>query len=178
MLQKVQSKLYNEMLSNLSTSLFRTSLIARCQRFGVDLIKVNPAFTSVIGMINFMQRYGLNSGTSAAVVIARRAMKLSEKIPQCLSRPEDRDRHSWSVWNRVARHIKLDRISRTRLFQWTKALGDILTLSLDKAEHSPSLLVAIETGESENPDFVPLRYHQSPTGEVRPDGHVQLCLDF
>jgi hypothetical protein len=33
------------------------------------------------------------------------------------------------------------------------------------------LLVDIETGEQENP-------HQSPRGEVRPDGNVQLCLDF
>lgn len=61
-----ESKLYNEMLSNLSTSLFRTTLESRCRRFGVELIKVNPAFTSVIGMIKFMLKYGLNSGTSAA----------------------------------------------------------------------------------------------------------------
>jgi hypothetical protein len=47
-----------------------------------------------------------------------------------------------------------------------KALEGILTLSPDKAEHQPSSLVAIGTGESENPDFVPLRYHQSPMGEV------------
>jgi IS605 OrfB family transposase len=166
-----QSKLYNEMLSNLSTGLFKTSLESRCRRYGVELIKVNPAFTSIIGMIKFMSRYGLNSGTSAAMSIARRAMKLSEKIPQCLATPEDEARHSWSAWNRVARFLKLHRISRSRLFQWTKALGDILTSSPDETEHSPSLLVAIETGKSQNP-------HQSPKGEVRPDGHVQLCLDF
>jgi len=45
-----ESKLYKEMLSNLSTGLFRTSLESRCRRFGVELIKVNPAFTSVIGV--------------------------------------------------------------------------------------------------------------------------------
>jgi IS605 OrfB family transposase len=133
-----ESKLYNEMLSNLSTGLFRTSLESRCKRFGVELIKVNPAFTSVIGMIKFMGKYGLNSGTSAAMVIARRAMNLREEIPQCLATPEDEARHVWSAWNRVARHIKLHRISRPRLFQWMKALGDILTLPLGKTEHSPS----------------------------------------
>jgi hypothetical protein len=53
------------MLSNLSRALFRTTLESRCQRFRVELIKVNPAFTSVIGMIKFMAKYGLNSGTSA-----------------------------------------------------------------------------------------------------------------
>jgi IS605 OrfB family transposase len=122
-----ESKLYNEMLSLLSTSLFKTSLESRCRRYGVELIKVNPAFTSVIGMIKFMPRYGLNSGTSAAMAIARRAMNLREAIPQCLATPEDEARHVWSVWNRVARFLKLHRIPRTRLFQWTTALEGILT---------------------------------------------------
>ncbi|MCL1473722.1 transposase [Argonema antarcticum] len=162
--------LYNEMLSNLSTSIFRTSLESRCRRHGVELIKVNPAFTSIIGMIKFMAKYGLNSGTSAGMVIARRAMNLTEKPPHCLVRPEDLTKHHWSVWNRVARFIKQHHIPRTQLFQWVKTFEGILTLSLvDKTEHSPSLSVAIETGESENP-------HQSPRGEVRQDGNVPLCL--
>jgi IS605 OrfB family transposase len=166
-----ESKLYNEMLSNLSTSLFKTSLESRCRRYGVELIKVNPAFTSVIGMIKFMPKYGLNSGTSAAMAIARRAMNLGEKLPQCLATPEDEARHVWSAWNRIARFLKRHNIPRTRLFQWMTALEGILTLPLGETEHYPSPPVDIETGESENPP-------QSPKGEVRPDGHVQLCLDF
>jgi IS605 OrfB family transposase len=166
-----ESKLYNEMLSNLSTGLFRTSLESRCRRFGVELIKVNPAFTSVIGMIKFMSKYGLNSGTSAAMAIARRAMNLSEKMPKCLATPEDEARHIWSAWNRVARFLKQHCIPRTRLFQWMKALEGILTVPSCTAEHQPSLQIDIETGESTNP-------RQSPMGEVRPDGNVQLCLDF
>jgi hypothetical protein len=166
-----ESKLYNEMLSNLTTGLFRTSLESRCRRFGVELIKVNPAFTSVIGMIKFMSKYGLNSGTSAAMAIARRAMNLSEKIPLGLATPEDEARHIWSAWNPVARYLKLHRIPRTRLFQWMKALEGILTAPSGTAEHQLSSPVDIGTGESSNP-------HQSPRGEVRPDGNVQLCLAF
>jgi hypothetical protein len=137
----------------------------------VELIKVTPAFTSVIGMIKFMSKYGLNSGTSAAMAIARRAMNLSEKIPKCLATPEDEARHVWSVWNRIARFLKQHHIPRARLFQWTKALGGILTALPGTAEHQPSSRVDIGTGESTNP-------HQSPRGEVRPDGNVQLCLDL
>lgn len=166
-----ESKLYNEMLSNLSTGLFRTALESRCRRFGVELLTVNPAFTSVIGMIKFMALYGLSSGTSAAMAIARRAMNLSERIPKCLATPEDEARHVWSQWNRVARFLKLHRISRTRLFQWMNALEGILTVPQGTAEHQPSLPVDIGTGELTNPC-------QSPKGEVRPDGYVQLCLDF
>lgn len=138
-----ESKLYNEMLSNLSTSLFKTTLESKCKRHGIELLKVNPAFTSIIGMISYMAKYGLNSGTSAAMVIARRALNLSEKIPKCLLRPEDQDKHSWSSWNRVARFIKLHKIKRTQLFQWKKVLEGILIM-----EHSPSLLVNIEKGDT------------------------------
>ncbi len=40
-----KSKVYNAMLSNLSTGMFREAILSRCRRFGVELIKVNPAFT-------------------------------------------------------------------------------------------------------------------------------------
>ncbi|MGB3510120.1 MAG: IS200/IS605 family accessory protein TnpB-related protein [Microcoleaceae cyanobacterium] len=40
-----EGKVYNEMLSNLSTGMFRETILSRCRRFGVELIKVNPAFT-------------------------------------------------------------------------------------------------------------------------------------
>ncbi|MBR8829802.1 MAG: hypothetical protein N5P05_001243 [Chroococcopsis gigantea SAG 12.99] len=150
-----ESKLYNEMLSNLSTDLFRTTLESRCKRYGVQLIKINPAFTSIVGMLKFMSRLGLNSGTSAAMSIARRAMNLSEKLPSCLEQPEDRDKHAWSSWNRVARYIKSHRIRRTQLFQWTKALKGILTVP-DTAEHQPLMPVNIEIGEHKNPHHSPM----------------------
>lgn len=153
-----ESSLYNEMLSNLSTDLFRTTLESRCKRFGVQLIKVNPAFTSIIGMVKFMNRLGLNSGTSAAMSIARRAMNLSERLPPRLERPEDRDKHIWSSWNRVARYVKSHRIRRSQLFQPTKALKGILTV-LDTAAHQPLMPVIIEMGEPEKP-------HHSPMGVV------------
>jgi len=40
-------------------------------------------------MIKFMALYGLTSGTSAAMAIARRAMHHSERLPKWLQRPED-----------------------------------------------------------------------------------------
>ncbi|NES05751.1 MAG: IS200/IS605 family element transposase accessory protein TnpB [Okeania sp. SIO2F4] len=144
-----ESKVYNEMLSNLATGMFRKALESCCRRFGIELIKVNPAFTSVIGMVNYMAKYGLNSGTAAGLVIGGRALKLSEKIPKCLLRPEDVNKHDWSHWRRVASFIKLHCIRRTQLFQGRKALEGILTHSL-WAEHQLSVQVHIETGEPRN----------------------------
>jgi IS605 OrfB family transposase len=161
-----ESKVYNEMLSNLSTSMFRETLTSRCNRYGIELYLENPAFTSIIGMIKFMSRYGLNSGTAAAMVIARRAMGYSERAPQCLVRPEDRARHSWTTWNRLARFLKNNKIRRSKLFNWMKTLGDFLVDSdISKTGSSPSLAssqLSIEHGKSPSPDP---RYDQ-------------LCLGF
>ena len=129
------SSAYNSMLSNLSTGMFREALESRCQRSGIGLHKVNPAFTSVIGMIKFMGRYGLNSGTAAAMTIARRAMGYSERAPQCLVRPEDRARHSWTTWNRVSRYLKSNKVRRSQLFNWMKTLEDIILVGSDGGTH-------------------------------------------
>ncbi len=125
-----ESKAYNEMLSNLATGLFRECLESRCKRYGVQLIKVNPAFTSVIGMIKFMARYGLTSGTAAAMCIARRAMNHSERLPKWLQRPEDlRSRSPWHGWNALSRFMRNNSIRRHQLFEPTKALEGYLRLA-------------------------------------------------
>ena len=164
------SSSYNSMLSNLSTAMFREALVSRCQRYGIGLIRVNPAFTSVIGMIKFMPRYGLNSGTAAAMTIARRAMSYSERAPKCLVRPEDLARHSWTTWNRISRFLKNNKIRRSKLFDWTKTLGDILVSSdVDEMASRPSLASSQSSriqGKSPSPD---------PKQEKN---FVQLCLGF
>lgn len=164
------SKAYNSMLSNLSTSIFKEALTSRCDRYGIKLFCVNPAFTSIIGMIKFMPRYGLNSGTAAAMVIARRAMNLSERAPSCLVRPEDRARHSWTTWNRVARYLKSNRVRRCQLFDWMKTLEAILVSSdINQTGSSPSLASSQlnrKQGKSPSPD------------PMQSTDYVQLCLGF
>ena len=165
------SRAYNSMLGNLSTSMFAEALISRCNRDGIGLYKVNPAFTSVIGMIKFMPRYGLNSGTAAAMCIARRAMNMSERAPNCLVRPEDRARHPWTTWNRVSRYLKSNRVRRCQLFNWMKTLEDVLIISDDsKTDIIPSLaskqLNRNISGKSPSPD------------PIHGTDYVQLCLGF
>ena len=52
---------YSRMLSNFSYSSFRQLLESRCQRRGIQLILVNPAYSSLIGLAKFMKQYGLSS---------------------------------------------------------------------------------------------------------------------
>lgn len=150
-----ESKQYNSMLSNLATGLFETSIESRCQRRGVELKKVNPAYTSVIGMINFMAPLGLNSGTAAAMAIARRGLNLNEDAPMCLTKPEDLVRHSWCTWRLVSNYLKLNRTRRHQLFQWKKTLKGFI----EKINENPFKPVSIGKGESKN-------HSQSPMANV------------
>ena len=43
---------------------------------------MNPAFSSVIGRVKFMERYGLSVHQAAALVLARRLLGCSERIPR------------------------------------------------------------------------------------------------
>ncbi len=98
---------YSRMLSNFAYSSFTQMLEARCQKFGIQLIKVDPAYSSVQGLTKFVAMYGLNSGTAAALVLARRALRKSERLPRVLhvtlKKPVDSFRHVWGAWSVVAR---------------------------------------------------------------------------
>ena len=172
------STAYNSMLSNLSTLMFKDALASRCKRYGIGLISVNPAFTSVIGMIKFMPRYGLNSGTAAAMTIARRAMKMSERAPHCLVRPEDRARHSWTTWNRVARYLKSNKIRRSQLFDWMKTLEDIVLVRSDNEDvgdiNKTDSFPSPASSQSKNNST-----RNSPCPKpIQSTGYVKLCLGF
>ncbi len=48
----------------------------------MELVGVNPAFGSVIGRVKFMERYGLSVHQAAGLVLARRLVGCSERIPR------------------------------------------------------------------------------------------------
>ena len=116
------SQKYNRMLSGLVYDGLRSALVARAEKRGVKVIFKNPAFTSVIGMVKYMGRYGLNSAFSAAMVIARRAIGFSEKVPQqwlnilFSSQPVDCDEKSWKLWRKISSLLKKYGIRRNDLF--------------------------------------------------------------
>lgn len=69
---------YSRMLSGLTYSTFKSMLISRARRYGVEVKAVNPAFTSLIGHFKFMKQYGLSSHRAAAMVIARRGLEFKK----------------------------------------------------------------------------------------------------
>jgi len=117
------SNRYARMLSSFVFSKFRDFLESRASRNGVRVYKVNPAFTSVIGRVKYASKYGLTVHHAAALVIARRLCRFSERAPSgcrnevlipnnkgghvTFSLPvRNRGKHVWSFWRRVSRKLK------------------------------------------------------------------------
>lgn len=120
------SKSYNRMLSGFIYDKFRAFLVARAEKFGVEVKFVSPYLTSIIGMLKYMQRYGMNSATAAAYVIARKTMGFREKIPprfnlKSSASPED-DKDGYGVWLSFSKAMSLHKVSRHRLFDLSTVL--------------------------------------------------------
>lgn len=77
-----ESRKYSRMLSGFAYSKFKNMLKAKASKQGVEVIEVNPAYTSIIGQVKFMKRYGLSSHGSAACVIARRGLGFKIEKPK------------------------------------------------------------------------------------------------
>jgi IS605 OrfB family transposase len=122
-LKENSSNRHARMLSSFVYSQFEHRLESRAYRYGVRVYKVNPAFTSVIGRVKFASMYGLTVHHAAALVIARRICRFSERAPPSyrnkvlipnnkgghvtFSLPaRNRGKHVWSFWRRVSRKLK------------------------------------------------------------------------
>ena len=77
-----ESRKYSRMLSSFSYGKIKACLLSRGYRQGVEVHQVNPAYSSVIGRVKFMERYGLSVHQAAALVLARRLLGCSERIPR------------------------------------------------------------------------------------------------
>ena len=104
-----QGKGYAKMISSFAYSKFAELVHSKAKLSAIQVIEVNPAYSSLIGMVKFMSLYGLNSGTSAALVLARRSLRLSERLPRvcnALVQPEDCAKHVWTYWGRISKLLK------------------------------------------------------------------------
>ena len=70
---------YNRMMSSLVTAKFLRILTLRCAEKGIEIIKVNAAYTSLIGRIKYGNETQFNVHHGAAMMIARRGMKLTDR---------------------------------------------------------------------------------------------------
>jgi len=113
---KEQSKQLARMLSGWAYAEFFKLLSAICANRGIPIKTVNPAFSSLIGLVKYLRQYGISSGVAAAVVIARRGMNLTEKLPRSITAYPDlkSGKHVWSDWNKLNKLIKSRAVIKNR----------------------------------------------------------------
>ena len=104
---EAESRRYSRMLSSFSYGKIKAYFLSRCHREGVEVHQVNPALSSVIGRVKFMERYGLSVHQAAALVLARRLPSCSEGIPDHGLCPDGYGghvafrapvKHVWQLW--------------------------------------------------------------------------------
>ena len=114
-----ENRKYSRMLSSFSYVKVKAYFISRGYRQGVEIHQVNPAYSSVIGRVKFMERYGLSVHQAAALVLARRLLGCSERIPRLRVAPvgngvhvafrvpaRKRVKHVWTYWGAVSGQLR------------------------------------------------------------------------
>ena len=114
-----ESRKYSRMLTSFAYGKIKAYFISRGYRQGVEVHQVNPAYSSVIGRVKFMERYGLTVHQAAALVLARRLLGCSERIPRRWVCPigngvyiaftvpaRKRVKHVWTYWGAIAGQLR------------------------------------------------------------------------
>ena len=114
-----ESPKYARMLSSFSYGKVKAYFISRGHPNGVEVFQVNPAFSSVIGRVKFMERYGLTVHQAAALVLARRLLGCSERILRRRICPvgngvqvaftvpaRKRVKHVWTYWGAISGQLR------------------------------------------------------------------------
>ncbi len=123
-----ESRRYSQMLSSFSYGKIKAYFISQGYRQGVEVHQVNPAFSSVIGRVKFMERYGLSVHQAAALALARRLLGCSERIPRRWVCPvgnsvqvaftipvRKRVKHVWTYWGAISGQLRLALAAQHRL---------------------------------------------------------------
>jgi IS605 OrfB family transposase len=158
-----------KMLSSFAYSKFTDLVQSKAQLKAIQVISVNPAYSSLIGMVKYMSLYGLNSGTAASLVLARRSLRFSERLPRfcnALFAPVDVNKHVWSYWARISKLVKGCR--RHSFFGMRVKVG----------VKSDSQNLEMETKLSDKSNDTPKILSESLCLDSRLHKFTQLCLDF
>ena len=116
------------MLSSFACNKVASGIKSASFRAGIEVVEVNPAYTSVIGAVNHAQSKGISVHLGAAYAIARRGLDLSERptlreavVPTrngghvTFDLPaKDRSKHVWSYWSKVRTRLKAAHVAHFR----------------------------------------------------------------
>ena len=149
-----ESPRYRRMLSSFSYGKVKAYFISRGYREGVEVKQVNPAFSSVVGRVKFMERYGLSVHQAAALVLARRLLGCSERIPHrwvapigngvhvAFTVPErKRVKHVWTYWGAVLGQLRPEPFLQ-RPYRWSELRKLVVLLAIAALVSSVTAVLA------------------------------------
>lgn len=116
------SKRFSKKLTQFAYSEYQKLVRSKSGKEGVEVLSVNPRYTSLIGQIKFRGYKKLTQHELASLAIARRGLRLSERPKQkvTLKEPvrildsegithfqnESKVRHVWSYWSRSSKTLR------------------------------------------------------------------------
>jgi IS605 OrfB family transposase len=136
---KLQKWVYKALLQKIE-------IVAR--RNGIQVIKVNPAYTSIIGKLKYAPLYNIDKDTAGAYVIARRGLGFKERMPKNYKKLlKDKEFLSYSVAKVEDRIAKLGKEieAEKNEYKRNKLRSDLKRL---KGELKLLLKSLLDSGES------------------------------
>lgn len=134
----------NRLMSQFAYSCMITAIKSRADKMGVEVFEVNPAYTSQIGKIKYMKRFGISIHEAASYVIARRAMGFKEILPPVLHSlvPEQKQGlHHWAQWAYISNSLsnmrkntfyQIELSNLNRLCSWNTLFSEDALLDFEK----------------------------------------------
>ncbi|MEC4888361.1 MAG: hypothetical protein SAL70_44705 [Scytonema sp. PMC 1070.18] len=186
---------YARMLSSFAYSQWNDALDNALVKHGIYHKKVNPAYSSLIGLTKFMSMYGMNSSSAAAFVIARRGRRFSERLPnkhhllssKSAYAKDTKVKHVWSHWSKLSRCVKgtprhqyftarPNRTQKVTLFcpltcsaSQPRLISNPVQLELFEVGVIPTGNGAVSVAASRS---------RAKSGKRRISTYTQLCIDF
>ena len=157
-------------LSSFAYNKFFQILSSRCARQGIQLVPVNPAWTSVLGQANYAGVHGVSVDQAAACVIARRGLGLPSRVRPTVARqvPRSASGGTAHILRDVGKLLRSGPHARGRRSTWD-ADGFCL--------RSPPLEASMSSGASKP---LPRRatVTAAPAGQQAPSGPALLVSRF
>jgi len=122
------------------------------KREGIEVVKVNPAFTSVIGQVKYAAQYSLDKDVAGAFVIGRRGMGYKEEIPKkYLMLLKKEDFLSYCLYKLMERKSELKKKLKEEKNRWKRnALKSELKKTNSDIELVKRKLKTLESSESDS----------------------------
>ena len=113
LVRKKASLQYGDPVKNRHISIVAYSTINRllhgqALQQGVEIIEIDPSYTSLIGKAKYMRIFGCSIHEAASYVIGRRAMGFTERVPEYLGQVaiKKKDTDKTNFWRKIYKHLK------------------------------------------------------------------------